>query len=74
MTCTAPGHKALFRSLSVLLLGAALASGCSESTEVGKPCQLVKKPSAEEAAAGVLTSPVLERDPVSYTHLTLPTN
>jgi hypothetical protein len=65
MTCPVPGHKALFRSLSVLLLGAALATGCTEATEVGKPCQLVKKPSAEEAAAGALTAPVLERDLVA---------
>jgi len=51
------GRMILVRSLGALLL-ATTATGCSEESEIGKPCQLVKKPTAEDAAAGARFSPV----------------
>jgi hypothetical protein len=56
-----PGRMILVRSLGALLLAAAV-SGCSQESEIGKPCALVKKPSAEEAAQGARFSPVLYRE------------
>jgi hypothetical protein len=53
-----PGRKVLLRSLGALLL-AATATGCSEESEIGKPCQLVKAPTPEDAATGARFSPVL---------------
>jgi hypothetical protein len=45
----------------VVLLGSALlASGCSVTTELGKPCVLVKKPSEAEQEQGIRSKPVLE--------------
>ena len=48
--------------LVVLLSAALLASGCEVTTELGKPCTLVKKPTAEEEAQGIPNKPVLESE------------
>jgi hypothetical protein len=53
-----PGRKVLLHSLGALLL-AATVSGCSEESEIGKPCQLVKAPTPADAATGARFSPVL---------------
>ncbi len=46
--------------LVVLLSVALLAGGCDVTTQLGKQCVLVKKPSAEEQAQGIRSKPVLE--------------
>ncbi|WP_224245962.1 adventurous gliding motility lipoprotein CglC [Hyalangium gracile] len=48
--------------LAVILSAALLASGCEVTTELGKPCVLVKKPTAEEEAQGIRSKPVLESE------------
>jgi hypothetical protein len=48
--------------LAVFLSAALLASGCEVTTQLGKPCVLVKKPSAEEEAQGIRSKPVLESE------------
>jgi hypothetical protein len=48
--------------LAVFLSVALLASGCEVTTQLGKPCVLVKKPSAEEQAQGIRSKPVLESE------------
>lgn len=51
------GRMTLIRSLSALLL-AVTVTACSEESEIGRPCQLVKKPTAEDAATGARFSAV----------------
>lgn len=48
--------------LVLLLSTALLISGCEVTTELGKQCTLVKKPTAEEAAQGIRNKPVLESE------------
>jgi hypothetical protein len=48
--------------LAVFLSGALLASGCEVTTQLGKPCVLVKRPSDAEAAQGIRSKPVLESE------------
>jgi hypothetical protein len=52
----------LVRTLGALILSPLVLTACSENSEIGKPCQLVKKPSAEAAAAGTRFSPVLNSE------------
>ena len=48
---------------SALFLSAALlASGCEVTSELGKPCTLVRKATPEERPAGVRSTPVLESE------------
>lgn len=48
--------------LVIFLSAALLASGCSVTSELGKPCVLVKKPTPEQEAEGLLSVPVLESE------------
>ncbi|WP_224369288.1 adventurous gliding motility lipoprotein CglC [Hyalangium versicolor] len=48
--------------LVVLLSAALLASGCEVTTELGKKCVLVKKPSDEEVAQGIRSKPVINSE------------
>lgn len=48
--------------LVVFLSVALLASGCEVTTQLGKPCTLVKKPTPEEQAQGIGSKPVLESE------------
>ncbi|MDY7225382.1 adventurous gliding motility lipoprotein CglC [Hyalangium rubrum] len=48
--------------LVIFLSAALLASGCSVTSELGKECVLVKKPTQEELDQGILSVPVLESD------------
>lgn len=56
-------RSALARTLGALvLIVPVLLTGCSEETEIGKPCQLVKKPTPEDAARNLRFSPVLNSE------------
>ena len=48
--------------LAVFLSVSLLASGCEVTTQLGKQCVLVKKPSADEQAQGIRSKPVLESE------------
>lgn len=48
--------------LVVLLSAALLASGCEVTTQLGKECVLVKKPTPERQAEGIQSDPVLESE------------
>lgn len=48
--------------LALFLSAALLATGCEVTTELGKPCVLVKRDPASNSTTGVQSIPVLERE------------
>jgi hypothetical protein len=48
--------------LAVFLSAALLASGCEVTTELGKPCVLVKRDPSSNSTTGVRSTPVLESE------------
>lgn len=48
--------------LAIFLSAALLASGCEITTELGKPCVLVKRDPSSDSTTGVRSTPVLESE------------
>ncbi len=55
-------HAIMSARLVVVLSAALLSSGCEVASELGKPCGLVKAPTAEQREAGILRAPVYESE------------